>query len=97
MGFILRSLRLLSLRFPSGLMDTTRVSSLRREVSGSAESEAGAIGLGLELAVPFREAVDQAHESCMTLSDRSDYTVELTGLGQDGHSAPWLMRKSRDG
>lgn len=96
MGFIRWSLRL-SPHFPSGLMDTLNVSFLRREVSGSSESEAGATGLGLELAVPFRKAVDQAHESCTTLSDRSDSAVELTGLGQDGDSAPWPRRRSRDG
>ena len=79
-------------------MDTTRVSSLRREVSGSAESEAGAIGLGLELAVPFGEAVDQAHESCMTLSDRSDHCgADWPGAGRalcslaDEEEQGWIM------
>lgn len=43
--------------------------SLRREVSGSAESETSTIGLRLEVAIPFREVGDLADESHVTLSD----------------------------
>lgn len=41
--------------------------------------------------------VDQADESCVTLTDGSGSTAELMGLGQDGDSAPWVMRRSREG
>ena len=47
----------------------TLPSSLRRWASGSAESETGAMGLGLELALPLREVGDLAEESPVTLSD----------------------------
>lgn len=47
----------------------TLPSALRRRVSGSAEPETGAVGLGLELALPFREVGDLAEMSPVTLSD----------------------------
>lgn len=40
--------------------------SLRRKVGGSVESETGAIGLGLELAFPFKEVEVLADESHVT-------------------------------
>lgn len=39
MGFMLLSLRLLNPDFPTGSVDTMSISTLRKEVSGSAESD----------------------------------------------------------
>lgn len=48
---------------------STRPPALQREARGSAESEPGAIGLGLELTLPFRDVGDLADESRVALSD----------------------------
>ena len=41
--------------------------------------------------------MELADESHVTLSDRSERTVELDGLGQDTDGASWVMVRSGNG
>lgn len=55
------------------------------------------IGLGLELAVPFREGSGRPGRWELWELQRQKWELELMSPGQDGDSAPWVMRRSREG